>query len=181
MKTESLGHAYHCSMKHVPLLTAVIVVVSASGCGGGSSGSMNKTTSTQSTSSQAAGGAVVQTIKIQEKEYQLTPSAVKLSKPGTYVFEGVNKGTISHALAISGAGISQSSSPVAPGQTTMLKVTLTKAGQYQIYCPIDGHKNMGMRGTVTLGSGGANGSTGSAPTATTSTSTTSGGSGSTGY
>jgi uncharacterized cupredoxin-like copper-binding protein len=177
VKTESLGHAYHCSMKHVPLLTAVIVVVAASGCGGGSSGS----TSTQSTSSQAAGGAVVQTIKIQEKEYRLTPSAVKVSKPGTYVFEGVNKGTISHALAISGAGISQSSSPVAPGQTTMLKVTLTKAGQYQIYCPIDGHKNMGMRGTVTLGSGGANGSTGSAPTATTSTSTTSGGSGSTGY
>jgi uncharacterized cupredoxin-like copper-binding protein len=165
-------------MKQVPLLTAVVVVVAASGCGGGSSGSMNKATSTQSTSSQAGAGAIVQTIKIQEKEYQLTPSAVKLSKPGTYVFEGVNKGTISHALAIVGTGISQSSSPVAPGQTTMLKVTLTKAGQYQIYCPIDGHKNMGMKGTVTLGSGGAKGSTGSAPTATTSTGRSSG---STGY
>lgn len=160
-------------------LGAVVVVVAASGCGGGS---MHKSSSTRSsTSSQAAGGMVVQTVTVTETEYKLTPSVIKLGKPGTYIFKGLNNGTISHALAISGAGVSQSASPVGPGQTTMLKVTLTQTGRYELYCPVDGHKNLGMRGTVTLGSGGAQGPPATAPTTTTPGGTTTGSSGYRGY
>jgi len=30
-------------------------------------------------------------------------------------------------------------------------VTLPKAGTYEIYCPVDGHKGLGMKGTITVG------------------------------
>jgi hypothetical protein len=36
-------------------------------------------------------------------------------------------------------------------------VTLPKAGTHEIYCPIDGHKGPGMKGTITVGGTGATG------------------------
>ena len=85
------------------------------------------------------------------------------------------------AVSSTPAGLSQRTSPVRPGQTTVLKVTLAKTGQYELYCPVDGHKNLGMRASVALGSGGAQGSTTTTPTATTTTGTTTGGTGYGGY
>ena len=120
------------------------------------------------TNTSAAAGAPVKTVMIDETEFKLTPNAVSLSKPGTYVFKGVNKGTVHHALAVEGHGVDMDSTPVGPGKTTTLKVTLTKSGGYQLYCPVDGHEMQGMKGTVTLGSGGAS------PPATTTTGTSTG-------
>jgi uncharacterized cupredoxin-like copper-binding protein len=147
----------------LPLLGAVVVAVATTGCGGG--GSQKAASSTQSSSSSS--GGVVKTVTIQETEYKLTPNEVTLSKPGTYVFKGVNKGSVSHALAVEGAGIDKDSEAVGPGKTTTLKVTLMKSGHYELYCPVDGHKQQGMEGTITLGSaGGAQGTTSTAPTTT---------------
>ena len=42
-----------------------------------------------------------------------------------------------------------------PGQSDTLKVKLNKPGSYEWYCPIDNHKQMGMKGEITVGAGGA--------------------------
>jgi uncharacterized cupredoxin-like copper-binding protein len=79
---------------------------------------------------------------------------IKLSKssfkPGTYVFVAENKGQTTHALEITGPGLhSPHTKDINPGQTTKLKVTF-KAGRYDIFCPIPGHKALGMNLNVVV-------------------------------
>ena len=130
-------------------LGAVVVVVAAltGGCGGS-----KKTSST--TTPASSGGTVVKTVTVHETEYKLTPNSISLPKAGTYVFKGVNDGTTAHALAVEGNGVDMDGAEISPGSSGTLKVTLPKKGSYQIYCPVDGHKGLGMKGNVTVGGAG---------------------------
>jgi uncharacterized cupredoxin-like copper-binding protein len=105
------------------------------------------------------GGAVVQTIQISEKEFSLDPSTVNLSKPGTYEFRATNDGQIKHALEVEGHGVEHQTGDIAPGGAMTLRVTLSDSGSYELYCPIDGHKDQGMEGTVTVGDAAGSGTT----------------------
>ena len=158
----------------ISLLGAVVVVVAAvsGGCGGYGGGSKSKPAST--TTSSSAGGTVIKTVSVHETEYKLNPNTISLAKPGTYVFKGTNDGTITHSLAIEGNGVDMDASGISPGSSGTLKVTLPKAGTYEIYCPIDGHKGLGMKGTVTVGGSGGAGSGTSTENTNTGTTGTSG-------
>ena len=138
------------------LLGAVVVVVAAhtGGCGGSGGSSQKASSTTEPTSS---GGTVVKTVTVHETEYKLTPNSISLPKAGTYVFKGVNDGTTTHALEVEGNGVEEESSDISAGSSGTLKVTLPKTGTYEIYCPVDGHKGLGMKGTVTVGGAGAGG------------------------
>ncbi len=71
--------------------------------------------------------------------------------PGSYTFKAVNAGHTTHALAITGPGLSSAATPsLQPGQTATLSVTL-QAGTYNIFCPVDGHKALGMNLNLTVG------------------------------
>jgi len=107
----------------------------------------------------SAGGPVQQTIQISEKEYSLDPATVTVSKTGAYEFRVTNNGTIAHALEIAGNGIDKKIGDIQPGAGVTLRVTLTKDGSYEMYCPIDGHRGRGMQGMVTVGSGSGSGGT----------------------
>jgi uncharacterized cupredoxin-like copper-binding protein len=151
------------------LLGAVVVVVAAlSGGCGGSGGSKGNAASTEN--SVSSGGGVIMTVTVHETEYKLNPNTISLSKPGTYAFNAVNDGTTAHALEVEGNGVEQKISEIAPGKSSTLKVTLPKKGTYEIYCPVDGHKALGMKGTVTVGGSGAAG--GGTSTEDTNTGTT---------
>jgi uncharacterized cupredoxin-like copper-binding protein len=83
----------------------------------------------------------------------------------------MNVGSVDHALEVEGQGIEEESSEVAPGETTTLKVNLPKSGTYEIYCPVDGHKDKGMEGMITVGSSaGAGGTTTGGSTSSTTSS-----------
>jgi uncharacterized cupredoxin-like copper-binding protein len=141
------------------LLGAVVVVVAAvsGGCGGSGGGSKNKPASTSSSAS--SGGSVIKTVSVHETEYKLSPNTISLIKPGTYVFKGINDGSVAHGLAVEGNGVDQDSADISAGSSGTLKVTLPKAGTYEIYCPVDGHKGMGMEGKITIGKTGSTGGT----------------------
>jgi len=102
--------------------------------------------------------SVVKTIQVKEKEFTLKPSEINLDKPGTYVFKSVNSGNTAHALEIEGQGIEEETKEIQPAQSAELKVKL-EAGTYELYCPVDGHKEEGMEGKVIVkeGSGGSDG------------------------
>jgi plastocyanin len=158
------------------LLGAVVVVVAAvsGGCGGYGGGSKNNAASTAASTGgpSSSGDAVIKTVSIHETEYRLSPNTISLAKPGTYVFKGINDGTTTHSLAVEGNGVDMDASDISAGSSGTLKVTLPKAGTYEIYCPIDGHKNLGMKGTVTVGgSGSAGGGTSTENTGTGTTGT----------
>ncbi len=130
----------------LPLLAAVTFL--AAGCGSSNKSSESETTTT---GTSGGGGSVVKTVAISETEYKLTPSTVNLAKPGTYVFKAKNDGAIDHALEIEGQGLEEETETIAPGESADLRVTITKPGSYEMYCPVDNHRDQGMEGTVALG------------------------------
>ena len=139
------------------LLPAALLLA---GCGGGGANESEQ------------GGVVVQTIQISEKEFSLTPSTVNLSKTGTYEFELTNDGQITHAFEVKGNGVEEETENIEAGSMGTLRVTLSQDGSYEIYCPIDGHKDRGMKGTVTVGGGAAGAGTTTGETTTGQTTTT---------
>jgi plastocyanin len=119
------------------------------GCGGGSPNESEQ------------GGAVVQTIQISEQEYSLNPATVNLSKPGTYEFQVTNDGQITHALKIeeSGGGAEAETGDIGSGESKTVRFTFSADGSYEMYCPVDGHEDQGMKGTIVVGSAAGSGAT----------------------
>jgi uncharacterized cupredoxin-like copper-binding protein len=133
------------------------------GAGKYGSASSAATTATKgaskSASSKSPSGGVLKTIVIKESEFELSPSSVTLSKPGTYAFEAENKGSAEHSLEIDGEGVKAKGGEVGearleqnlqPGQSGVLTVTFRKPGTYEMYCPIIGHRLAGMKGSVVV-------------------------------
>src|SRR5436309_6601436 len=133
-------------MRRILLLLPLALPLVA--CGGGGSGS-NAAQSSSMTPQAAA--PTSKTVTVGEQEFSITPSSIALTKPGTYTFRITNKGKIGHALEVEGHGVEQKTGTIAPGKTATLQVSLAKAGSYEVYCPIDGHRDKGMQATLTVG------------------------------
>lgn len=118
-------------------------VLALAGCGGGNEGGES-----------AATGPALKTVQISEVDFKLEPANVTVPKAGVYSFKVVNNGQTAHALEIEGEGVEAKSDTIQPGESTELKVDLKKSGSYEMYCPVDGHKDMGMKGEVAVGPGG---------------------------
>jgi len=147
-------------MKRLVLLAPLVVVLAA--CGGKSGGS--KTVAASSGSGSGGG----QTIQVKETEYKLAPSSFTVSKPGTVTFQVTNGGSIGHALEVEGNGVEEKTSTISPGSSAKLTVDLSKKGAYEVYCPIDSHRAMGMQAKLVVGSMSAGGG-GTTTNQTTST------------
>jgi plastocyanin len=94
----------------------------------------------------AAGGAVAVSLT----EFALAPSALELSS-GSYLFEGVNDGSLPHGLVIEGQGTRAGTDDISypPGTSQSFSIDLAP-GTYDVYCPVPGHKEAGMSGTITV-------------------------------
>jgi plastocyanin len=73
------------------------------------------------------------------------------ARPGkaTIVMTNPTGSGVPHAVEVEGKGIEKRSRTVGPGKKARVTVTL-KAGRYQFYCPVDGHKQAGMRGKLVV-------------------------------
>jgi len=63
--------------------------------------------------------------------------------PATVDVQVTNKGKTIHNLVIKGPGVSKSTKDLNPGGQDSFQVQL-KAGTYELYCSIPGHKELGM-------------------------------------
>jgi uncharacterized cupredoxin-like copper-binding protein len=130
--------------KRVTALAALVAgaALFTAACGGGASGSAAK--------EPAAGGAeAAKTIRIAATDFAFKPSTVTLSAPGTYTFVVANSGKAEHALEIDGPGVEKETETIGPGGEAQLTVEIAEAGEYKIYCPVGGHRDLGMEGTLT--------------------------------
>jgi uncharacterized cupredoxin-like copper-binding protein len=141
-------------------VTATALCVAALGlaaCGGddesSSSTTAADTSSTSSTEDSAAttgGGGGGETVKVSETEYKIDPSDVTV-KPGEVTFDVSNDGQTTHNLEVEGPdGDAEIEGDLAPGDSGQLTVDLSEPGTYEMYCPVDGHKDLGMTGEITV-------------------------------
>lgn len=102
-------------------------------------------------------GASAETIEISATEFAFDPPTIELDQAGEYTFRLTNDGGAPHALEIEGAGIEEAATDtIGPGETAELTVELGE-GEYEMYCPVDGHRDMGMEGTLVVGGAAAGG------------------------
>jgi uncharacterized cupredoxin-like copper-binding protein len=117
-------------------------------------------------------------VKAIETEFKIALSK-KTFHAGSYTFVAENKGKDTHALEITGPGLhSAATADIAPGQSADLKVTF-KAGKYDIFCPVPGHKMLGMNVNIVVSGAGAH--TAAAKSGTAGTTTTTAASGGAAY
>jgi uncharacterized cupredoxin-like copper-binding protein len=91
-------------------------------------------------------------------DFALDPDEVSVDEGGNTTFRVVNDGQTEHALEIEGAGIEEETDVLGPGESAELTVELEE-GEYELYCPVGNHREQGMEGTLTVGSGTAGAST----------------------
>lgn len=92
-----------------------------------------------------------QTIEVDLEEWTLGFQELTVPANQRLTFVVRNSGTIAHGFEIEGEVDGQEKEwvvePFQPGQTKTLTVTLPP-GEYQAYCPVQGHKEEGMAGTI---------------------------------
>jgi uncharacterized cupredoxin-like copper-binding protein len=133
------------SLLAVAPVTAALLIA---GCGGG--GSTPTASTTTSSSSSGGQGHVVKLSA--DPGGQLRFNTAKLTaKPGKVTLRMANPASagMDHGIAIEGNGV-DSDGPIVPvGKSSSVTVTLKK-GTYTYYCPVPGHKQAGMTGTLTV-------------------------------
>jgi plastocyanin len=146
----------------IALLCAVAIPVAGCGgdddestsgnSGGSSSGSTTKEDTGSTTKEDTGGGGGGgQTLKIAADpggalkfdKSSLTAKAGKV----TIVMD--NPSSLPHAVEVEGKGMELKGETVTKGGVSKVSGTL-KAGKYEFYCPVDGHKQAGMEGTLTV-------------------------------
>ncbi len=129
-------------------LAVGVVALVASGCGSSSS-------KADTSSSTTSGGTVApgsgSKVTVGETEYKLALSADSFTA-GSYTFTAVNNGKIVHALEIDGPGVHAVTADIEPGQSASVSVQL-QPGKYDVFCPIPGHKALGMNAEITVAAG----------------------------
>ena len=135
-------------MRRLFVAIPAVLAIGLMACGGGNDNEGEKLAATPK-------APAAKTVNVTETEYKLDPSDPKVKK-GLVTFKATNRGKETHSLEVEGpSGEAELEKELKPGQSGTLKVKLSKPGKYEWYCPVDGHKALGMKGEVTVGGGGA--------------------------
>ena len=97
-----------------------------------------------------------QRVDVSATEYAFAPPDITLDASGSYTFHLTNAGQEEHALEIEGQGIEEGTDVIGGGDSADVTLDLAD-GEYEIYCPVSNHREMGMEGTLTVGGGGGAG------------------------
>jgi plastocyanin len=149
--------------KPMLILAAVLATLAlvAAGCGGddnndsssgsnssGSSGSGGGSTSEPSSGGGGGGATKLKLTADPSGALKFDKSSLS-AKPGTVTITMDNPSSTPHAVEVEGNGVEKVTKTLTKG-TASLTADL-KAGKYEFYCPVDGHRQAGMEGTLTVG------------------------------
>jgi plastocyanin len=129
----------------IGLLAALALV--AAGCGGDDNegGGGGGAKPQKQASGGGGGGAGKLTESMTDFKFS-DPNPTVKAKGGSITVNLTNDGGTSHAMEIEGPEEFKSKQ-ISPGQKTTLTAKL-KPGTYEFYCPVDGHKQLGMTGKI---------------------------------
>jgi uncharacterized cupredoxin-like copper-binding protein len=134
---------------------AAVAALAVAACG--SSSKSNSTTAPTTSSSAPAstptsapsGGAGAVSLSADPTGALKFNKSSATVKAGKVTLTMSNPSPISHGVAVQGAGVDKSGQIVAHGGTSTVTVTL-KPGKYTFFCPVPGHRQAGMQGTLTV-------------------------------
>jgi plastocyanin len=132
---------------HTPALLILTTAALLAACttAGPTGSSPTAGASTATGSPPAAGTAVTAT----ETEYMIALSTTTFTA-GTYTVTVHNQGKQPHNLNVKGPGIAGQTSPTVSPGSAQLTVTM-QTGSYELWCSVDGHKDLGMDVTIRVG------------------------------
>jgi len=132
------------------------VALIATGCGSSKKSSASKapspSTSTPSqTAPSKASGTQVKLKADPDGSLYFEPKGKQKAKAGSVTLVMTNPGSTGkrHGIGIQGNGLDKDGPIVAPGSTSTVTVSL-KTGKYTFYCPVPGHRQAGMQGTLVV-------------------------------
>ena len=123
----------------IPTAAVVLAILALFGCGGDD----------DDEGGSAAEGPSIRTVEINERDFSLDPARISLPESGVYTLHVVNRGQTTHALGVEGVGVEEETPELAPGESADLKIDVDE-GDYDMYCPVDDHKGMGMEGRIVV-------------------------------
>jgi iron uptake system component EfeO len=123
------------------MATAALAAAALAACGGGSTGSVGPATPVPSG-----------VIAVEAKDYAFEPATLTVPA-GTVTFSVKNVGSQEHEFEIfKGETVINEIEGLVPGLTKDLTLTLD-AGEYTFICKLNGHDQLGMKGTLTVTGG----------------------------
>jgi plastocyanin len=138
------------SLIAVAAVAAVGLVVAL--FGGSATSHASGPSGTTGASTQSTGhGQVLRLGADPSGQLRFTTSRVTVAKPGkiTLVMTNPSSTGMDPGIAIDGNGVDRDGPIVGPGNTSTVTVNL-KQGTYTYYCPVPGHRQAGMTGTLTV-------------------------------
>src|SRR4051794_12669345 len=148
-------------MKRTFALAIAAVALVAAGCGSSSSDKSTsssaaapppttKSSSTSTPSKPAAGGKASNLKVSADPSGQLKFDKSSLSaKAGKVTITMSNPSSIPHGIGVQGSALDKDGKVVNKGGTSTVTATLKK-GKYTFYCPVPGHRQAGMQGSLTV-------------------------------
>jgi plastocyanin len=143
-------------MRTITILAAALALVLA-GCGGSSNKNAASNTSGAATSTPATGtggsgssggGAGALALAAPSDGSLKFDKTTLTAKSGKVTINFDNPSSTPHGVAVEGNGVDKDSKTVTNSKTS-LTVDL-KPGKYTFYCPVPGHRQAGMQGTLTV-------------------------------
>ena len=127
-------------------LAAACAALALAGCGSDNKGGGGST----STPASGGGGGASSGLSLSAPADGSTKfdQATATAKAGKVTIKFDNPSSVPHGVSIEGNGV-DSSSDVVTSANTSFTVDL-KPGEYTYYCPVDGHRDAGMEGKLTV-------------------------------
>ena len=139
----------------VPLAVTLAAGLAVTGCGGKKKSSATSAapppTSTTPTNATPTPPAKGQTLKLSADPsgaFKFDKSSLS-AKAGNVTLTMSNPSPVTHGIAVRGGIVSKVGPQVGKGATSTITVAL-KPGAYTFYCPVPGHEQGGMKGTLTV-------------------------------
>jgi plastocyanin len=137
------------------MLLLAAIAIPVAGCGGdddsSSGGGGSSSGGSSSGGGASSGGGGGETLKIAADAggaLKFDKSSLS-AKAGKVTIVMDNPSSLPHAVEIEGQGVEAKGDTVTKGGVSKAGAKL-KPGKYEFYCPVDGHKAAGMKGTLTV-------------------------------
>jgi uncharacterized cupredoxin-like copper-binding protein len=126
------------------------------GCGSSDDGGSTSTAASTASSTpapaaaptSASGGLQLKAVEANGLSFDKKTLAAKAGKV-TITMDNPSGDSQPHAIALEGNGVDKDGKVVQPGGTSTVSLDL-KPGKYTFYCPVPGHRQAGMEGTLTV-------------------------------